>query len=93
MDGFEQCLAGLLELVRRLVDADRAEALKTESQQHRSLTLTQRQVCDLELLMNGALQQSRTAVAGHEVVGFAGDEALPPWIVYGGGEDYRREDT
>ena len=42
------------ELVNLLVDADRAEALKTESQRFPSLTLSQRQVCDLELLMNGA---------------------------------------
>ena len=42
------------ELVNLLVDADRAEALKTESQNFPSLTLSQRQVCDLELLMNGA---------------------------------------
>jgi sulfate adenylyltransferase len=42
------------ELINLLVDPDRAEALKTESQGFPSLTLTQRQVCDLELLMNGA---------------------------------------
>jgi len=42
------------QLVNLLVDPDKAEVLKTESQQYLSLTLTQRQVCDLELLMNGA---------------------------------------
>ena len=41
-------------LVNLLVDPGRAEILKAESQQYPSLTLTQRQVCDLELLMNGA---------------------------------------
>jgi len=41
-------------LVDLLSDPDRAEVLKIESQQYPSLTLTQRQVCDLELLMNGA---------------------------------------
>jgi len=41
-------------LVDLLVDAERAEILKTESQGFPSLTLSQRQVCDLELLMNGA---------------------------------------
>ena len=41
-------------LVSLLVDPDKAEVLKTESPQYPSLTLTQRQVCDLELLMNGA---------------------------------------
>ncbi|HHH43385.1 MAG TPA: bifunctional sulfate adenylyltransferase/adenylylsulfate kinase [Gammaproteobacteria bacterium] len=42
------------QLVDLLVDPDKAEILKTESQQYPSLTLSQRQVCDLELLMNGA---------------------------------------
>ncbi len=42
------------KLVDLLVDAERAEVLKTESQGFLSLTLSQRQVCDLELLMNGA---------------------------------------
>ena len=42
------------QLVSLLVDPDKAEVLKTESQQYPSLTLSQRQVCDLELLMNGA---------------------------------------
>mgnify|MGYP000093133240 CR=1 FL=1 len=41
-------------LVNLLTDADKAEALKTESQNFPSLTLSQRQLCDLELLMNGA---------------------------------------
>jgi sulfate adenylyltransferase len=41
-------------LVDLLVDAERAELMKTESQGFPSLTLTQRQECDLELLMNGA---------------------------------------
>jgi len=36
-----------------LVDTDRAEALKIESIDLPSLTLSQRQLCDLELLMNG----------------------------------------
>ncbi len=42
------------KLVNLLVDPDQAETLKTESQQYPSLTLSQRQLCDLELLMNGA---------------------------------------
>ncbi|MCA1805929.1 MAG: sulfate adenylyltransferase [Xanthomonadaceae bacterium] len=41
-------------LVSRLVDADSAEHLKDESKDFPSLTLTQRQTCDLELLLNGA---------------------------------------
>ncbi len=42
------------KLVNLLVDPEQGELLKTESQQFASLTLSQRQVCDLELLMNGA---------------------------------------
>ena len=42
------------KLVNLLVDPDQAESLKTESQQFASLTLSKRQLCDLELLMNGA---------------------------------------
>ena len=42
-------------LVDLRVDEDRAEALKSESKGFPSLTLSQRQVCDLELLMNGGL--------------------------------------
>ncbi len=40
-------------LIDCLVDAGRAEALKAESQHFPSLTLTQRQLCDLELIMTG----------------------------------------
>jgi len=54
------------ELVDLLVDAGSAEALKTESQHFQSLTLSQRQVCDLELLMNGAFSP---------LTGFMGREA------------------
>ena len=39
-------------LVNLMADADKAEALKTESQHFPSLTLSQRQLCDVELLMN-----------------------------------------
>ncbi|MCB1773264.1 MAG: bifunctional sulfate adenylyltransferase/adenylylsulfate kinase [Gammaproteobacteria bacterium] len=42
------------ELVDLLVDSAQAEALKDASGGFASLTLTQRQQCDLELLMNGA---------------------------------------
>ena len=42
------------ELISLVVDSERGEALKTESEHFLSLTLTQRQLCDLELLTNGA---------------------------------------
>ena len=42
------------KLVRLLVDPDRAEELKQTSGGFPSLTLSQRQMCDLELLLNGA---------------------------------------
>ena len=41
-------------LVDLIVDQDRAEALKQASRDFASWDLTDRQVCDLELLMNGA---------------------------------------
>ncbi|VAW76047.1 Sulfate adenylyltransferase / Adenylylsulfate kinase [hydrothermal vent metagenome] len=46
-------------LVDLIVDADTAEQLKQESQNFPSLTLSQRQLCDLELLMNGAFSPLR----------------------------------
>ncbi len=45
---------GRAELVDLMVDEERAEALKQASGSFTSVTLTQRQLCDLELLMNGA---------------------------------------
>src|SRR5690554_6156439 len=41
------------------VGAERAEALKQASRDFPSLTLSQRQVCDLELLMNGGFAPLR----------------------------------
>jgi len=41
------------ELRQLLVSGAKAEALKIESEQYPSLTLNPRQLCDLELLMNG----------------------------------------
>ncbi len=42
------------KLVNLVVDEARATVLKADTQQCQSLTLTERQLCDLELLMNGA---------------------------------------
>ena len=52
MDHFVKPHGGAL--VDLMVDADTAEQLKQESRHFLSLTLSQRQLCDLELLMNGA---------------------------------------
>lgn len=47
------------ELVNLLVNPDRAEQLKQASREFPSLTLSQRQVCDLELLLNGGFSPLR----------------------------------
>jgi len=47
-----------------LVDEARAAVLKKESQNFPSITLTQRQLCDLELLMNGAFSPLRGFMNG-----------------------------
>lgn len=47
------------ELVRLLVDPERAEQLKQASREFPSLTLSQRQACDLELLLNGGFSPLR----------------------------------
>ena len=51
MDNLIKPYGGIL--VDLVLDSDKAEYLKKESQHFPSHTLTQRQVCDLELLMNG----------------------------------------
>ena len=53
-------------LCNLLVDEDRAEALKDASGDYLSVTLNQRQLCDLELLLCGGLSPLR---------GFMGQEA------------------
>ncbi|WP_078119274.1 bifunctional sulfate adenylyltransferase/adenylylsulfate kinase [Thiosocius teredinicola] len=45
---------GSEDLVNLLADPEAAEVLKNESGVYPSVTLSQRQMCDLELLMNGA---------------------------------------
>lgn len=42
------------KLINLLVDSQEAEELKNHSQDYPAITLTQRQLCDLELLVNGA---------------------------------------
>ena len=43
------------DLVNLLVTGDRADTLRVDSEGYISVTLTQRQYCDLELLLNGGL--------------------------------------
>ncbi|MCW9014359.1 MAG: bifunctional sulfate adenylyltransferase/adenylylsulfate kinase [Gammaproteobacteria bacterium] len=43
------------ELVNLICSPERAEVLKHESEHYYSITLSQRQFCDLEMLLNGAL--------------------------------------
>jgi sulfate adenylyltransferase len=47
------------ELCHLLVDEERAEALKAGSDDYPSLTLNLRQICDLELLLNGGFSPLR----------------------------------
>ena len=47
------------ELISALVDSERAEALKTESIDFASITLSLRQLCDLELMANGGFSPVR----------------------------------
>ncbi len=46
-------------LVDLVVSANQAERLKQEAEKFPSITLTQRQACDLEMLLNGALSPLR----------------------------------
>ncbi|HEY9197902.1 MAG TPA: bifunctional sulfate adenylyltransferase/adenylylsulfate kinase [Gammaproteobacteria bacterium] len=47
------------DLVNLLVDSERTEQIKQASREFLSLTLTQRQACDLELLLNGGFSPLR----------------------------------
>src|SRR5947209_19688629 len=64
-DTLERTSAGHLlpphggELVDLYVDADRRAEIKTESRELPSWDLTPRQLCDLELLLNGAFSPLR----------------------------------
>ena len=43
------------ELVNLVLEEEQAEQLKTESESFPAITLSQRQQCDLEMLLNGGL--------------------------------------
>ena len=58
------------QLVNLLVDEDQAEALKQASGDYPSITLTQRQLCDLELLMNGGFAPLKGMLEHAFYIGF-----------------------
>jgi sulfate adenylyltransferase len=67
---------GGAELVDLLVDDDRAEALRQASGKTPSVTLSQRQLCDLELLMNGAFSPLRGFMNEQDYLGVVNDLSL-----------------
>ncbi len=67
-----------------LVDETRATQLKKESQNFPSITLTQRQLCDLELLMNGGFSPLRGFMSREAYEGVLQNLRLPdgmPWSI------------
>ncbi|MEW6330041.1 MAG: bifunctional sulfate adenylyltransferase/adenylylsulfate kinase [Pseudomonadota bacterium] len=67
-----------------LVDEARAARLKTDSQNFPSVTLTQRQLCDLELLMNGGFSPLRGFLSRADYEGVLQNLRLPrglPWSI------------
>ncbi len=64
-------------LCNLLVPDARAEALKSESSAFLSVTLTERQICDLELLMNGGFSPLRGFMTRREYDSVVKDMRLP----------------
>jgi sulfate adenylyltransferase len=67
-----------------VVDQTQASVLKTEAQRFSSITLSQRQLCDLELLMNGAFSPLRGFMAQDIYEGVLQEMRLPqglPWSI------------
>jgi len=65
-----------------VVANERAELLKTESEQFVSITLTQRQFCDLELLLNGALSPLTGFMAQAEYDSVISNMRLPSGLLW-----------
>lgn len=65
------------ELVNLLADPERAEQLKQASRDFPSLTLSQRQACDLELLLSGGFSPLRGFMNQTEYDGVIDDMRLP----------------
>jgi len=66
-----------------VVTGERAETLKFESEQFDSITLTQRQFCDLELLLNGALSPLTGFMNQAEYDSVMTDMRLPGGLLWG----------
>jgi sulfate adenylyltransferase len=67
-----------------VVDEMQASVLKTEAERFPSITLSQRQLCDLELLMNGAFSPLRGFMAHDIYEGILQEMRLPqglPWSI------------
>ncbi len=75
MDHLIRPYKGILQNL--LVDEKRAAVLKAESQRFPSVTLTQRQICDLELLMNGAFSPLRGFMSREVYVNVLQNMRLP----------------
>jgi sulfate adenylyltransferase len=65
------------ELCNLIVDEDRAEQLKAESGNFSSVTLNLRQICDLELLMNGGFSPLRGFMGQASYDSVVSDMRLP----------------
>src|SRR5258708_579650 len=70
------------ELVDLLVSPDRAAQLKAESAGFPSWDLTDRQVCDLELLMNGAFSPLRGFLGEKAYRSVCSDMRLPDGTIW-----------
>jgi len=69
-------------LVDLICAADRAETLKYESERFPSITLTQRQFCDLELLMNGAFSPLNGFMGQQQYESVINNMTLPDGLLW-----------
>jgi sulfate adenylyltransferase len=70
------------DLQNLVADEARASALKAESERFPSITLTQRQLCDLELIMNGAFSPLRGFMTRDIYTGVLQDMRLPDGLMW-----------
>ncbi|MDH5570628.1 MAG: bifunctional sulfate adenylyltransferase/adenylylsulfate kinase [Gammaproteobacteria bacterium] len=69
-------------LINLVCDSEVGAQLKSESQDYVSITLTQRQLCDLELLMNGALSPLTGFMSSAEYDSVVRDLRLPGGLLW-----------